>query len=1011
MPPPTQSQLASAQRLLNAPRNRPEDNIRQDIGRLLDSFDIDNRITYRTPAGPADLYLPRRRLFIETKSDGLADDPHRPQPTYNNETPFQQLERYLLSELEDEQNRLPLDDQPDRHWTGILTDGRIWHAWRYDHARGAIAQHTLDSFRPRDANDLLHRILPLLDVEPIGRPWIPPNPLPIFQPAHDNLRDIYESLQGRQLAETDTKTQLWLEMLRTSSMEPEGDAARHRLFVTHSFLVALARGVIHTLATPATDPDPAIILGDGFVSWTLATGRGRRWAQNLLNQVHEYEWRRQRGDVLRPLYERFVGEQDRKAFGEYYTPDWLAALLVEQVLDDAWCRSAVRSALAAENSRAELDGVGVLDPACGSGTFLYFAAQRLLRSPLLADHSAPRKAAVVARLVNGIDVHPVAAEISRATLLRALPAEPPDGKSSIRIYEGDSLLVNSDDESSLFRPRNGEIRISTPRGGEILLPRSFIEQPAFADNLRRLVNAAANHLPLPDDIAQSVPLPDRAAMEACHASFTTIIEREGNSVWTWYISNTTGPLRLREQKVNRIVANPPWVSMAEIQVENRKRALEDFADRDMELWTGGRDAPHFDIAQLFVKRARELYLAEPARNPAAWIVKKSALTGGGWTRFRQWHQSLLAQSFDLEAVQPFGSGDARRCCVLFETRRSRNLVPRNSPRIVVTAPQSKPTADMGFAEALQFLTFRPAPRPLPKRPSSFLDDNNAPLFRQGATITPKVLSVIHDVLPGAGAGYRTVTTAPSRQKPWHTVPTNRGTVRRRWIRNLLTSNELFAFVVNPAVPKAIIPTTARGTLETVPERHSDFWQDLDHIYQEHRGQGRSTPKTLIERLDYNGGLSVQLVPQRVHRTLVLHPTSGDIMRAARIPPGTIILQHTLHYFTAASAGEAAFLVALLNAPSLHRAYVGSRTSGRHFTNNPWRAIPIPRYDPDDPLHLELAALCARAETIASRFIETAEGRLGQIATSNRIRDLLQERGVFAQIDDAVRQILPDHADP
>ena len=328
MPPPDQNQLARAQRLLNAARNRPEDNIRQDIGRLLDSFNIDNRITYRTPAGPADLYLPRRRVFIETKSDGLANDPHRAQPTYNGETPFEQLERYLLSELEDEQNRLPLDDQSDRHWTGLLTDGRIWHAWRYDHARGAIAQRNLDSFRPRDANDLINRILPILDVEPIGKPWIPPNPLPIFQPAHDGLRDIYDSLQGRQLAQTGTKTQLWLEMLRTSSIEPEGDAARHRLFVTHSFLVALARGVIHTLATPAIEPDPAAILNDGFVSWTVATQRGQLWAQGLLNQVHEYEWRRQRGDVLRPLYERFVGEQDRKVFGEYYTPDWLGSGLI-----------------------------------------------------------------------------------------------------------------------------------------------------------------------------------------------------------------------------------------------------------------------------------------------------------------------------------------------------------------------------------------------------------------------------------------------------------------------------------------------------------------------------------------------------------------------------------------------------------------------------------------------------------------------------------------------------------
>ena len=111
-------------------------------------------------------------------------------------------------------------------------------------------------------------------------------------------------------------------MLRTANMEPESDAARIQLFVTHSFLVALARGVIHTLADPGTDPDPAAILGDGFVSWILSTSRGRNWARALLDEIHRHEWRRRRGDVLRPLYESVVGDRDRQAFGEYYTPDW-----------------------------------------------------------------------------------------------------------------------------------------------------------------------------------------------------------------------------------------------------------------------------------------------------------------------------------------------------------------------------------------------------------------------------------------------------------------------------------------------------------------------------------------------------------------------------------------------------------------------------------------------------------------------------------------------------------------
>ena len=67
-------------------------------------------------------------------------------------------------------------------------------------------------------DDLLRRLLPILSTDPIGKPWVPSNPLPIFEPAHNQLQAIYPALRGRNLKETQTKNKLWLEMLRTASM-------------------------------------------------------------------------------------------------------------------------------------------------------------------------------------------------------------------------------------------------------------------------------------------------------------------------------------------------------------------------------------------------------------------------------------------------------------------------------------------------------------------------------------------------------------------------------------------------------------------------------------------------------------------------------------------------------------------------------------------------------------------------------------------------------------------------
>ena len=482
-----------------------EDHIRQDILRLLDELSVESISPYPTDDGPADIYLPRLRLFIETKASGLANDPYSPQPRDNNETPKEQLERYLFSEIAREKSMLDLDGYFDRRWVGILTDGQVWHAWLYDHHSKSIAREEFRNFRPKSPEELLQKFASLISDGPIGKPWIPANPITIFESDLHELHEIYDALPNYSRDKLETKISLWLEMLRTASMEPENDAAKHRLFVRHSFLVGLARGIVHTLANPKENPNYNKLFGDGFVSWAIETTRGQTWATSFLERIHSYEWRRRRGDVLRSLYEQLIDARDRKIFGEYYTPEWLAEWLVEETLDDEWCTDSVEAALAAEQGQRDLNGIGVLDPTCGSGTFLYYAARRILRTPQLADLSSSRKASIVARLVNGIDVHPVAAEISRATLLRALPAEPLDEKTALRIYEGDALLILQDDEQSLFYPSNGEVRVLTPKGTAIFLPKSFVDHPAFTENLRRMILSATNGLKLPKDIQDSLP--------------------------------------------------------------------------------------------------------------------------------------------------------------------------------------------------------------------------------------------------------------------------------------------------------------------------------------------------------------------------------------------------------------------------------------------------------------------------------------------------------------------------
>ena len=993
----------AADKLLNTPTKRSEESIRSNISQLLYAMGIDHFPEYPIADGRADIYLPRRRVFIEAKAFGKADDPHRPQSRKNQESPLQQVQRYLVAERDAELDQLPLEEETGLQWTGIVTDGKVWHTWHFPHKHLAAPFPAIENFRPQSGKELLSRLAPVFQADPVGKPWIPANPVALFKESLSKLRKIYDGITGDRLSQTtETKRRLWLDMLSGSGMVPASLPAQVRLFTAHCFLTTLARGVVHTLLAPAESPDPEKLLGNGYPAWIIELEPGRQWAKELLECIHRYEWRKTRGDVLRPLYEEFVNKSDCNDFGEVYTPDWLAEMMVREVLDEKWCKKAVLAALDDLRHNRPAKGIGVLDPTCGSGTFLYHCARRILESKTAVELQATRKSDVVCHLVHGIDINPVAVEFSRATLLRALPASPSGSDLALAVYQGDALMLRQQEKNTLFKPRNGEIVITSPKGHKIFIPQAFSEHAEFPDMLRRIVNAAVVGKEMPADIGQAMGDVAEDVL-ACHKVLVEIIKDEGNSVWTWYITNVLGPNRLSRRKIDRIVANPPWVKLSNIQVKDRKRALENMAGKgdsvnNLELWDGGKQAPHFDIAQLFIRRIRESYLGNPEKDPSAWVTKASAIQAGNWKSFRDWHKEFLAQVLDLSAAKVFGGGDARRSCVLFEKRKS-SL--HKAKEVEAVCHGKVPDASMSWKEAHSLLALKKA-----HRFSRWPSDYKPKQWRQGATVTPKVLTEVDSAAAGPYPDVKTVKTQSSSKAPWKDVATKTGDVPAHWLAPLLTSQQLLPFgVASGSLRTVIIPRDKHGNLLSTDEaRDVRFWQKMDELWAEFRGLGGNTPETLIDRIDYSGGVSVQLPLGSRSRQLVIYPASGDIMRAARMREGEAIIDSKVYYAVINNITEAHYLVAVMNAPSLGMAFKHSRGSGRDFHKSPWKSVPVPNYDKNNKNHRALAGLARRAE----KAVEEMELPDGQIAASKKIREQLDKNGISVKIDALVREILPHH---
>jgi SAM-dependent methyltransferase len=103
-------------------------------------------------------------------------------------------------------------------------------------------------------------------------------------------------------------------------------------------------------------------------------------------------------DMLKILHQSIVTRQSRYRTGEYYTPDWLVDYTVES--------SGYTGSLQET----------VLDPSCGSGSFLFFAARKILAS----NKDEEIDPQLILKLLHGYDINPLAVLTAKANLLIAL---------------------------------------------------------------------------------------------------------------------------------------------------------------------------------------------------------------------------------------------------------------------------------------------------------------------------------------------------------------------------------------------------------------------------------------------------------------------------------------------------------------------------------------------------------------------------------------------------------------
>ncbi len=674
----------------------------------------------------------------------------------------------LRRESGDVQARLPdylaeRERQTGRRYMGIATDGASFVAFELRH--GALVEIGWLDIRADDPEALLAWLEPALS----DRDDLLPDPLIVrrelgresltFGRARTGLEHLWDAF--REHPEVAVKRQLWDGLLREAYGAPVGDDS---LFLQHTYLTIVAKTLAaRVLDLPADDAN-AILSGESladagiygavegdFFDWVLLDPQGRDLVVRIARQVSRFRLRDIEADVLKGLYESLIDPAQRHGLGEYYTPDWLAAQMVAEVLDDP------------------LEAT-VLDPACGSGTFLFHALRRLLAAARAAGWSDARAVRTGSMRVRGLDLHPVAVIIARVTWLLALgvAVREREGPLHVPVYLGDAMQWNRDQSGDVMQP--------VPGAGPLHVPAGVAEDQAkFDPALRELtegLDTGATRAQVERALAriEGIETQDAASLGQTYARLQALKQAGRNGIWPFVLRNLIRPVWLSrpDQRADVVVGNPPWVAYRHLSAEMKTRLRE--ACQAMNLWAGGVLATQQDLSALFWARSVERYL-KPG-GTIAFVLPYAALNRAAFAGLRRGNYASASVRITAGwSLAPLREVFRNSACVLIGRRAAAGPLPSHVLEFSGTV-----RGDASATEAERSLGRELVPWP----PIATLDGASPyrARFKQGATLVPRRFFLVERALAGRLGSSLAAPRVRGRQgamdrEPWRRNPAAR----------------------------------------------------------------------------------------------------------------------------------------------------------------------------------------------------------------------------------------------
>ncbi|MCX8106970.1 MAG: N-6 DNA methylase, partial [Ignavibacterium album] len=380
----------------------------------------------------------------------------------------------------------------------------------------------------------------------------------------------------------------------------------------------------------------------------------------IAQEISNFDFNNVDEDILKGVYQELIDIDTRHSLGEYYTPDWLCERIVKEF----------------EFKKTDK----ILDPACGSGSFLRAAIHRI--KELNPDVTVQE----LNEQVYGIDIHPLSVQIAKTTLLLAFGKEIINAKKPVylNIILANTLLA-PEGVQNLF---GNEFKLYIDKEKYILTTQILEDVKLFDEALGicdELAEQTMGKKKESEEVFENIfrkhfakngnkSGANKQVIESFYKIYSglkAVKEKGRDSIWKFIVQNLYKPYFLAG-KFDYVIGNPPWFTYSSIRNEDYQNILNALAEKYQVKPAKVANFPHLEIAAIFLAYCSSYFLKEDGQ--IAFVLPRSFFSADHHdnTRSGKAVGFKLKQIWDLKDVLPLFRVPS---CVFFVEKFDKKKIP------------------------------------------------------------------------------------------------------------------------------------------------------------------------------------------------------------------------------------------------------------------------------------------------------------------------------------------------